>query len=213
MFPPPIFFPDARLNFSGSVLNNRDPNSTCLLEVEEGTMVTTQHTWGMLYSHVQKIADSMISSGVGQGDRVAAVVANNELAVALALAALSIGAIWSSISPDLGVKGILDRLLQVTPKLVFAECVVIYNGKTRNLVSRVEEWAEGLADHNSLANIVLLPSETPFNCSKVSKSISFDSFLARGRGRKLQFTQLPFNAPAFIYYTSGTVSSCKTGLS
>jgi acetoacetyl-CoA synthetase len=202
MFPSPKFFPGARMNFTGSILLNRDPKAPAIYEAQEGNLDSKLFTQEMIYSHVEKIADAMRECGVGKGDRVAAVIANTELSISLCLAALSIGAIWSSISPDFGVQGILDRLVQIDAKLVFANTTVVYNGKMRNLVPTIESWAKTICQGASLENIVLTEN---VNTAEITKGVTLDKFLSQGSGKKLEFEQLLFCQPAFIFYSSGTV--------
>jgi acetoacetyl-CoA synthetase len=206
MFPSPQFFPEARLNFAGSILSDKEPNAVAILEAQEGSLNATKITWGMLHMRVKKIADAMRTSGVVKGDRVAALIANTEQAITLCLAALSIGAIWSSISPDFGAQGILDRLVQVKPKLIFTNTSVIYNGKLRDLKPVVIDWARIVTQEDSLVNIVSTSCKNGFEAA-VTRGLNWDTFLARGIGRELIFEQLPFNQPAFIFYSSGTVKN------
>jgi acetoacetyl-CoA synthetase len=92
------------MNFASSVFRDRNPASTAIIEASEGSLVTTSISWGELYSRVEKNADALRALGICAGDRVAAVVANHSYSITLCLAALSLGAIWSSVSPDFGVR-------------------------------------------------------------------------------------------------------------
>ncbi|KAF2491726.1 acetoacetyl-synthase [Lophium mytilinum] len=208
LYPSPKFFPGAKMNFAGSVLLNRDPNGRAILEVVEASLDATVITWRELYDFVEKSADAMRSLGVKTGDRVAAVIGNNAQPIILCLAALSIGAIWSSVSPDFGVQGILDRLVQTKPKLVFSDTSVIYNGKLRDLMGTVQTWAKTVAQGEELVHIVLTSSD-PKQAASIEKGITFPEFYAKGVGRQLVFEQLPFSQPAFIFYSSGTTGAPK----
>jgi acetoacetyl-CoA synthetase len=172
--------------------------------VQEGFLDAAAITWKMLNRRVERVADAMRSTGIVMGDRVAALIANTEQAITFCLAALSIGAIWSSISPDFGAQGILDRLIQIKPKLLFTNTSVIYNGKVRNLMPTIIDIAKVLTRDDSLANIIFSSNQPA--TAKVPKGISLNSFLSRGTGRKIFFKQMPFNQPAFVLYSSGTVS-------
>ncbi|RSL58710.1 hypothetical protein CEP54_007600 [Fusarium duplospermum] len=208
MYPSPSFFPGARLNFAGSVLQNRDALAIAMYEATEGSLETRAITWGELYRHVEVLADAMRTSGVSKGDRVAAIVETSGFAVALCLATLSIGAIWSSISPDLGSQGVLDRVVQISPTLVFTDTSVNYNGKVRDIVPTIRKWAKTVASMDSVKNIVL-PGEGTGLESEFPKVIDLGSFKKRNTGRALEFTQLPFAHPAFIFYSSGTTGAPK----
>ena len=210
MFPSPKFFPSAKLNFAGSVLSQRNSTATALIEAREGSLETNPITWGQLYRRVQQRADALKSLGVGEGDRVAAVIANTEHSISLCLATLSLGGIWSSISPDFGAKGILDRLLQIRPKVVFADSSTIYSGKCHDLLPTVRDWAKVLAEDESLINIIFTPSDRILEVTSVKKSIDYSTFLSFAIGRPLEFLQLPFSQPAFIFYSSGTTGSPKS---
>lgn len=187
MFPTPKFFPAARLNFAGSVLSQRNSTATALIEAHEGSLKTNNITWGKLYSSVERQADALKSLGVGEGDRVAAVMANTEHSISLCLATLSFGGIWSSISPDFGTKGILDRLLQIRPKVVFADSSTIYNGRLHDHLPVVRDWAKVLAKDNSLIKIIFTPSDMPVEVSSIPKAMDHGTFLSLGIGRPLEF--------------------------
>jgi acetoacetyl-CoA synthetase len=205
MFPAPKFFPGARMNFAANILQGRDPDAVAIYEAYEATPDVRTITCGALYSQVETTADAMRSVGVKRGDRVAAVVANTSTPIVLSLAALSIGAIWSSISPEFGTQGILDRLVQIDPVLVFAETSVIYNGKVRDLRANVSGWSAKISQGSSIRNIVLF-GERDDRFSHLDKVITHEAFLSLARGRNLVFEQLPFDEPGFIFYSSGTVS-------
>ncbi|OCK75425.1 acetoacetyl-synthase [Lepidopterella palustris CBS 459.81] len=208
MYPSPKFFPGAKMNFTGSIFLNRDPNGRAILEVEEASLEISVITWAELYDKVEKTADAMRSLGVQTGDRVGAVISNTAQPIILCLAALSIGAIWSSISPDFGVQGILDRLVQTKPKLVFSDTSVVYNGRKRDLMPTVQTWAKTISKGEELVHIVLTSSD-PKEAALVEKGITYPEFYSKGIGRKLVFEQLPFSQPAFIFYSSGTTGAPK----
>ncbi|RSL87766.1 hypothetical protein CEP52_015422 [Fusarium oligoseptatum] len=190
MYPSPRFFPGSRFNFAGSVLQSRDASAIAMYEATEGSLETRLVTWGQLYRDVEILADAMRTHGVKAGARVAAIVEASGLAISLCLATLSIGAIWSSVSPDFGSRAILDRLVQIDPVLVFTDTSVNYNGKARNIVSTIREWAKTVSSMDSVRKIVLHGRD------------------ARTQ-RTLQFEQLPFDHPGFIFYSSGTTGAPK----
>lgn len=193
------------MNFAGSILQGRDHSAVALYEATEGRLKTRAITWGEICHEVEALAGAMRTHGVAKGDRIAAVIDSSALAIALNLATLSIGAIWSSISPDFGAKGIVDRLLQVDPTIVFTDTSIIYNGKVRDLSNTIRSWAARISTGKSLKNIVL-HSDQPSLKSEIRKAIDLDAFVALGRGRALKFEQLPFSHPGFIFFSSGTVS-------
>lgn len=192
------------MNFAGSVFQNRDPSATAIIEATEGSLDTVSVTWAELRDQVERLADAMRANGVQKGDRVAAIIATSRLAVALCLATLSIGAIWSAISPDFGAKGILDRITQIDPKLIFTDTSLVYNGKTRDLSDIILQWASVASQGTSLEKIVINSSGTNLT-SQLSKAVDLNTLCSTGTGQKLRFEQFPFSHPAFIFYSSGTV--------
>lgn len=205
MFPSPVFFPDARMNFAGSILQNRERSEVALYDVAEGSLDPTVITWGELSDRVQALAGAMRAHGVKKGDRVAAVISTSGLAIALCLATLSIGAIWSSVSPDFGQKAILDRVLQIDPKLVFASSSVQYNGKVRDLSGNIRSWAKQVSAGSSLQKIVLTSRIQKLE-AEFAKVTDLEKFIGSAKPQPLEFEQLPFAHPAFVFYSSGTVS-------
>lgn len=107
------------------------------------------------------------------------------------------------------MQGILDRVVQISPKIIFADGSTSYNGKSHNLLPIVEAWGTIAAQNELLKHIVFTKSPNEIDFSSVPKAISFDSFLAYGTGRPLEFLQLPFSQPAFIFYSSGTTGVPK----
>ncbi|OCL02148.1 acetoacetyl-synthase [Glonium stellatum] len=208
MCPSLKFFPGATMNFAGSILLDRDSNGRAILEVEEVSLDATIITWGELYSKVGRVADAMRNIGVKTGDRIAAVVGNTSQPIILCLSALSIGALWSSISPDFGVHGILDRLMQTKPKLVFSDTSVVYNGKHRDLMDTVRTWAKTISKVEETANIILTSSNSE-QADSIDKGMTYSEFLSKGTGKKLVFEKLPFSQPAFIFYSAGTTGAPK----
>lgn len=204
MFPSPEFFPGAKMNFAGSVFRNRDPSGIAVIEASEGSLETKSVTWSELYKEVERLAAGMRANGVQTGDRVAAIISTSRLAVALCLATLSIGAIWSSISPDFGSKGILDRIVQIDPTIIFTDTFVVYNGKKRDMSPIIAEWSSVAAQGRSFRSIILTTPQPELK-KQLTKAQDLQEFCAQGSGQKLHFEQLPFSHPAFVFYSSGTV--------
>ncbi|KAH7126502.1 acetoacetate-CoA ligase [Dactylonectria estremocensis] len=204
MYPPPRFFPGIKMNFTQNILSHHQPEEVVLHLVTEGAESFRDVTWRELHAEISRLASAMVASGVKIGDRVAAVISNRRETITACLAALSLGAIWSSSSPDMGVEGVLSRLTQIRPKIVFCETEVTYNGKRKNLLSRHSSWAETLNKYGDLGQVVIIPGQAELPSTLGPKMISWDQFLSRDTGRALTFEQLPFNHPGFIVYSSGT---------
>lgn len=175
--------------------------------MQEGGTDIKDYTWGELYSLVERAADALISLGVKKHDRVAAVLSNRLETVVLCLATLSIGAIWSSSSPDMAESGILDRLTQIRPKIVFGESFVVFKGKVMDLASKNAAIVQGLKGFEEFKNLIVLPSQARIaEVDSRGQILGYEEFLKHGVGRPLKFTRLPFSHPGFIVYSSGTVS-------
>lgn len=189
------------------LLRRDDDNAVAIHFAREGVPGIETVTWGELKERTRRVRGAMINSGVVAGDVIAAIISNSVDAMAIALAALSIGAVWSSSSCDLGVAGIVDRYSQASLKLVFADDGYIYAGKRINLQERIFDWSHQLGKGNdSLTDVVVIPyCGLESDLSRVHRGISFEDFLRREMGQELAFESLPFSHPAFILYSSGTV--------
>jgi acetoacetyl-CoA synthetase len=209
LFPPPQFFPDSVFNIAELLLRNSKDENIAIHFVREGVKGIAKITWREIREQVAIIRDAMLNSGVTPGDIVAVVMSNSVYAVCLCLATLSIGAVWSSSSPDLGPEAIVDRYTQVNPKLIFADDGYIYAGKLVKLHDRIHQWAKVVTERApSTQGVVIVPyCQLKMKISEIRLGCSYERFLRRSSGRPLDFQLLPFSHPAFILYSSGTVSS------
>lgn len=195
-----------KLSFAENLLSGRPCTEIAVHVVQEGGTDIQDYTWGELYSMVERAADALISLSVKKDDHVAAVLSNRLETVVLCLATLSIGAIWSSSSPDMGESGILDRLTQIKPKVVFGEASVVFKGKAMDLTTKNAAIVQGLVAFPEFRTLVVLPQQG--HVAKLNSGrrvLSYEDFLKHGIGRPLKFTRLPFDHPGFIVYSSGTV--------
>ena len=199
------WFPGARLNFAENLLRFRDNSVALIFKGEDRPSIRI--TYAELYDRVARLAKSLKACGVGPGDRVAGFLPNMPEAVTAMLAATSIGAVWSSCSPDFGIKGVLDRFGQIKPKVLFTANGYFFKGKSLDSISRV---AEILKDLPSIEKVIVVPyTENEPDISAIPKAVHYGEFLAKESGLKIQFEQLPFEHPLYIMFTSGTTGLPK----
>ncbi|KAJ4422243.1 hypothetical protein N0V82_003103, partial [Gnomoniopsis sp. IMI 355080] len=213
-----------QMNLAENIFAKYSSEDIILYVASEGAANVRNVTWKELRSQVARVASAMVSRGVDVGDRIAAVISNRLETIVTCLAALSLGAIWSSSSPDMGVDGILSRLRQIRPKMVFCENRVVYNGKLRYLLNKHRIWAKVLMQETAELEAVVVVGDMEEDLGmegdkfrsiseeveSQAKLMPWNEFLSKGvRDRKLQFRQLPFNHPGFIVYSSGTTGPPK----
>jgi len=199
------WFPEARLNFAENLLRRRDHAPAIVFWGEE--RLKTAVTYAELYSEVSRLAQALQAAGVKPGDRVAGYLPNVPGAVIAMLAATSLGAVWSSCSPDFGVQGVLDRFGQIEPKMLFAADGYFYNGKTIDLVDRLKEISRNLP---SVEKIIVVPYTQPRPpLSGIPRAVNVHDLMAPWRPRELSFERFPFDHPLYIMYSSGTTGVPK----
>ena len=197
------WFQGAKLNFAENLLRYRDDRTAIISWTEYREPV--RYTFQELYLLVAKFAESLKQNGVKQGDRVVGYISNIPEAIIAMLAATSIGAVWSSCSPDFGIQGVLDRFGQIQPKILITANGYSYNGKKFNLVHRVEQIAEKIP---SLDKIVIIQQIVGDNGKSIPKSIDWHEFISNS-ATEIEFNQLPFDHPVYIMYSSGTTGVPK----
>ncbi len=199
------WFVGSRLNFAENLLRYRDDRDALVFKGEG--QPTVRITYARLFDEVARLAKALRDAGVVKGDRVAGYVPNMIETVVAMLATTSIGAIWSSCSPDFGVKGVLDRFGQIEPKVIFAAEGYFYNGKTHDCLSRV---AEIIREIPSIEKVVIFPyTRGHADIKPLGKAVHYRDFLARESGPGIEFEQLPFDHPVYIMYSSGTTGLPK----
>ncbi|KAG0019121.1 hypothetical protein BGZ80_006266 [Entomortierella chlamydospora] len=214
----PTWFESARLNFAENALWCKDSNKTAIIATGELQSTPTRISYAELYTKVRQCAKAMRSAGVVKGDRVAGYIANCPEAIIAMLAASSIGAIWSSTSPDFGTVGVLDRFSQIKPKLLFSINAVVYNGRPHDHIQKLRQVLEGLEMVEKVILIPFVPSQ-PCEASAVDKGITWSDFLATSgesstvepsaKQELIEFEPLPFNHPLYILFSSGTTGKPK----
>ena len=198
------WFEGSRLNFAENLLRYRDDHIALSFKGE--TRPTLSITYSELYRQVARLAKSLRKMGIQAGDRIAGFMPNMIETVVAMLAATSLGAIWSSCSPDFGIKGVLDRFGQIEPRVLFTADGYFYNGKEFDSLKRISEIIKELP---SIERIVVIPykdMEPPIG--SMANTVLFEDFLAQDE-EELTFEQLPANHPLYILYSSGTTGVPK----
>ncbi|MDQ3730568.1 MAG: acetoacetate--CoA ligase, partial [Pseudomonadota bacterium] len=200
------WFPEAKLNFAENLLRRRDPAPAIIFRGED--RVKRRLTHAELYAQVSKLAQALRAMGVEQGDRVAGFLPNMPETIIATLAAASIGATWSSCSPDFGTQSVLDRFGQIEPKVLFAADGYFYSGKTQDSLTRITEIASAIP---SLERAVIVPytHEDPALPARMSQAVGWREFIARFVVQPIRYAHLPFDHPLYIMYSSGTTGTPK----
>lgn len=200
------WFPDARLNFAQNLLRSRDAHDAIVFWGEERVKNRLSH--GELYRAVAHFAAALKEQGVVAGDRVAAYMPNLPETVVAMLAAASIGAIFTSASPDFGVQGVLDRFGQTEPKVLVACDGYYYGGKTVDVLGKLGEIVSQLP---SVKRVVVVPYvHAEHDLSHVPHARMYADFIAPFHFvDDIEFAQLPFDHPLYIMYSSGTTGVPK----
>jgi acetoacetyl-CoA synthetase len=199
------WFPDAWLNYAENLLQRRDDAEAIVFRGEDRVRRTL--SYAELYDQVSKLAQALADAGVARGDRVAGYLPNMPEAVIAMLATASIGAVWSSCSPDFGVRGVVDRFGQITPKVLFTANGYFYNGKVIDSLGRVRAILDEIP---AIERVVVVPyTEDEPAVEHVPKAVRLEQFTGGYTPGEIPFDRLPFDHPLFIMYSSGTTGVPK----
>jgi len=199
------WFEGARLNFAENLLRYRDERTALIFKGEASE--TQRITYAELYARVAALAQALRGLGVQPGDRVVGFMPNMMETVIAMLAATSLGAVWSSCSPDFGIKGVLDRFGQIKPKILFTSDGYSYNGKTFDSIGRV---AEIIRELPSVEKVIVVPYLDPRpDCSPIPGAVRYADFVSSSGPGEIDFVQVPADHPLYIMYSSGTTGLPK----
>ena len=207
--PGAAWFPQARLNYAENLLRYRDDADALIFRGEDRVYRKLSHN--QLYREVAALAAALKAAGIAPGDRVAAWLPNMPETVIALLAAASLGAVFTSASPDFGARGVLDRFGQVKPRILIAADGYWHNGKPIETLARLGEISAGLPSLERALVVPYLAGREPPDISAVRNGIALADFVADHRGaERIEFARLPFAHPLLILYSSGTTGLPKS---
>jgi acetoacetyl-CoA synthetase len=200
------FLPDASLNFAENLLRRSDGGDALVFRAEDKLVMRIG--WAGLNALVSRMQQGLRAAGIGQGDRVAAMLPNGIEAIAFVLAVTSIGAIWSSCSPDFGERGVLDRFGQVEPRLFVTVDGYWYNGKAIRLLDKLKPIVRQLPSVRSVVIVDYL-GEASAVAEALPGAVTLEAFLKPFEAKPLRFERLAFDHPVYILFSSGTTGVPK----
>ncbi len=200
------YFPDARLNYAENLLRRRDATPALIFRGEDKARSSV--SWAEMHDKVSSLQQGLTAMGFTQGDRIAAIVPNMPESALAMMAAASLGGIWSSCSPDFGERGVLDRFGQIEPKVLIACDGYYYNGKTIDISDKL---AQVVAELPSLERVIVISylGHADKVAAALPNGITFEEFAGEHAPADVAFTQLPFDHPLYILFSSGTTGVPK----
>lgn len=198
------WFPNVRLNFAQNLLRYKDDRTALVARNEWGH--AREISYAQLHTEVGKLSYALREAGVSVGDRVAGFLPNIPEAVIAMLATASLGAVWSSCSPDFGIQGVIDRFGQIAPKVLFTADTYGYAGKRFDCLAKVRDVLKLLPD---VKNVIVIPySGDPLTLDGFPNAVAWPDFVGSTE-HALEFTPTAFDHPLYILYSSGTTGVPK----
>jgi len=212
LMPGARWFSEAKLNFAENLLRQDAASDALMFKGEEGDMRTMSRP--ELYQQVRAVASALRKAGVGVGDRVAGFMPNIPESLIAMLASSSIGAVWSSCSPDFGINGVMDRFGQIEPKVLITADGYHYAGKQHDSLGVASELTESVSSINAVIVVSFINATANLSGRAASIAISYDQILqddaaVNSADAPIQFEQLPFDHPLYIMFSSGTTGKPK----
>ena len=200
------FFPDSNLNYAENLISQSGSTPAIIFHGENG--IIREISWDSLRELVNKVRNALVDEGIREGDVVGGIVTNSPEAVITMLAVTSLGAVWSSCSPDFGMNGILDRFEQIEPKVIFGVEGYFYNGNWYQTGDKCRQVVESIS---STKRLILIPYDgTSFveNNDQEGNS-SWNEIISSHCSTELSYNRVNFNSPLFIMFSSGTTGQPK----
>jgi acetoacetyl-CoA synthetase len=200
------WFPGAQLNYAEHIFRDRDPTRTAARHASE-VRPLAETSWGELHEATRRVAAALHATGIVPGDRVVAYMPNVVEAVAAFHACASLGATWSSCSPDFGVRSVVDRFAQIEPRVLLTVDGYRYGGRDHDRLDVVRSLQDAMP---SLERTVVLGYLDPEpQLGRLRGASHWENFLGEGAGDPLSFAQVPFDHPLWVLYSSGTTGLPK----
>ncbi|MDG2367065.1 MAG: acetoacetate--CoA ligase [Candidatus Marinimicrobia bacterium] len=199
------WFDGLLFNFAENLLRIKSDKAAIIFQSENADSKII--SYNELYDEVEKVASTLRKMGIKNGDRIVGIMPNLPETIIAMLAATSIGAIWSSCSPDFGTQGILDRFTQINPKIIFASDGYFYKGKSFDSLNKLNDLLNQLP---SVRKVIITPfvRENP-DISSINNSLVWNDFIDP-KPNPIIFEQVPFDHPLYIMYSSGTTGKPKS---